>query len=54
MNRQFRQFKTAAASTLLVLAALGGAAQAQPSFGNPSPTAGSWTIGDGVLSLSGL
>ena len=43
MNRQFRQFKTAAASTLLVLAALGGAAQAQPSFGNPSPTAGTST-----------
>jgi hypothetical protein len=43
MNQAFNGFKAAAASAMLVLAALGSAVQAQPSFGNPSPTAGSST-----------
>ena len=43
MSQVFNGFKAAAASAMLVLAALGGAVQAQPSFGNPSPTAGSAT-----------
>ena len=43
MSQQFNAFKGAAAAALLVLAAVGGAVQAQPTFGNPSPTAGSST-----------
>jgi hypothetical protein len=36
-------FKGAAISALLVLCAVGSAVQAQPTFGNPSPTAGTST-----------
>jgi len=43
MSQGFNMFKGIAASTVLVLAAVGSAVQAQPSFGNPSPTAGSST-----------
>ena len=43
MSQRFNTFKGIAASTMLLLAALGSAVQAQPSFGNPSPTAGSST-----------
>lgn len=43
MSQYFRAFKTGAAGALLTLAALGSGVQAQPSFGNPSPTAGTST-----------
>ena len=43
MSQGFNMFKGIAASTVLVLAAVGSAVQAQPSFGNPSPTAGTST-----------
>ena len=43
MSQYFQPFKTAAVSALLVLCALGSAVQAQPTFGNPSPTAGTST-----------
>lgn len=43
MSQHSNRFNTAVLSTVLALGALGGAAQAQPTFGNPSPTAGSST-----------
>ena len=43
MRQYFQPFKNAAVSVLFVLCALGGAVQAQPTFGNPSPTAGTST-----------
>jgi len=43
MSQRFDTFKTAVVTTLLALAALGSTVQAQPSFGNPSPTAGTST-----------
>jgi hypothetical protein len=45
MSQRFnsKPFKGAAASALLALCALGSAVQAQPTFGNPSPTAGTST-----------
>ncbi len=43
MSQSFHAFKGAALSAVLVIAALGSAVQAQPSFGNPSPTAGTST-----------
>ncbi|MES2949256.1 MAG: hypothetical protein V4858_12020 [Pseudomonadota bacterium] len=43
MSRNFNLCKSTAATALLVLAAMGSVVQAQPTFGNPSPTAGSST-----------
>jgi hypothetical protein len=43
MSQLFKTFKAGAAVALLLLAAAGAAVQAQPNFGNPSPTAGSST-----------
>ncbi|WP_209398125.1 hypothetical protein [Rhodoferax sp. AJA081-3] len=43
MSQQFQPFKNLAVSALLTLCALGSTVQAQPTFGNPSPTAGSST-----------
>ena len=43
MNPYFQPVKAAAVSALFVLCALGSAVQAQPTFGNPSPTAGTST-----------
>lgn len=43
MSQQFNTLKGAIVSTLLALAAISGTVQAQPTFGNPSPTAGSST-----------
>ena len=43
MSQSFKTFKAGAICALLALAAAGAAVQAQPSFGNPSPTAGSST-----------
>lgn len=43
MSHIFSTIQRFAAATLLVLAAAGSSVQAQPTFGNPSPTAGSST-----------
>ena len=43
MSQTFHACKTAAVAMLLTLAAVGSAVHAQPTFGNPSPTAGSST-----------
>ena len=40
MSQRFNAFRGVAVSALLVLCAVGSAVQAQPTFGNPSPTAG--------------
>ena len=42
-QRFIQAFKSAAVSALLALCAVGSAVQAQPTFGNPSPTAGTST-----------
>lgn len=42
-QRFIKAFKSAAVSALLALCAVGSAVQAQPTFGNPSPTAGTST-----------
>ena len=43
MCQSFQPFKHLAVSALLALCALGSTAQAQPTFGNPSPTSGTST-----------
>ena len=43
MNTRFNRARTAALSAVMAVAALGNQALAQPSFGNPSPTAGTST-----------
>ena len=43
MTLHFYKLKFAAAGAILVVAALGGQVLAQPTFGNPSPTAGTST-----------
>ena len=43
MSQRFQPFKNLAVTALLTLCALGSTVQAQPTFGNPSPTSGTST-----------